>query len=516
MDNNDNLIALKGAELLNAIEQVKEKVLQSADIVEVISSAIDNVDIMSNGNFSCSCCFHSQSNPSVVIKPEQNTFDCYGCGARGNSLDFVFFSLAKENPVLKNMLPSQIISCRDKTLRGLVGDEKANLLKIKNEIKKLYDKSYVLLADRIEEIKGYPILSDGEKYILDYKKNRQYEIMRETAKFYYNVLRNDEQGSDAMKYCMEKRGFSRTVLDEMGVGYAPADAYFKLGKHLKNLGYSEMEIEGAGVVKTASIRTPSGADSLRLYDVFIDRVIVPIKDTEGRVVGLGGRLVSDNAKYAKYINTASTSEIYQKREILYNFDKASATKTKHDEVILCEGMLDCVSAQQALYSNCVASCGTALTEEHADLLASTFKIVIIAYDNDEAGNKAFKRAKEMLEGRGLEVHRVDLSSANVKDFNQLLCEKGEQGFSSLFSEQEVPTHKIGTFTFENFGKANAVELRKQLKSENISCNLQVNAKGDVIVKAPDFCENTVRRIQKELAQNNKNDVTKKKSTVMSL
>lgn len=490
MSNEVSLISLKGKELSEAIEAARNKVLAAADIVEVISSATPNVEIMSDGNFCCSCCFHDQTNPSVVINPEKQWFDCYGCGARGNVLDYVFFSLAKKNDTLKGMLPSQIIEYRDKSVKSLSENQKAEVLKVKSEVKRLYEKSYALLAQRLEEINGMPMFTAEEKFLLDYKKNRQYEIMREAANFYYKILRDEEQGALAMKYCAE-RGFTRTTLDEAGIGYAPGDAYYKLGKHLKNCGFSEMELEGAGVIKAVNKTLKDGSESSRAYDVFIDRVIIPIKDAQGRVVGLGGRLVSADTNYAKYINTASKSEVYQKREILYNFDIASKTPVKDGEVILCEGMLDCISAKQGFYANCVASCGTALTDEHADLLSRNFKKVIIAYDNDAAGNKAFERAKEMLESRGMEVYRVDLSPFNVKDFNELLKKQGEQSFAKLFASQNIPTYNVNSVKIVGFGKNNAIALRDELKKKNVPCRVAANANGDVMITYPDICKNIV-------------------------
>jgi len=153
--------------------------------------------------------------------------------------------------------------------------------------------------------------------------------------------------------------------------------------------------------------------------------------------------------------------------------------------------LDCISAKQGFYANCVASCGTALTDEHADLLSRNFKKVIIAYDNDAAGNKAFERAKKMLESRGMEVYRVDLSPFNVKDFNELLKKQGEQSFAKLFASQNIPTYNVNSVKIVGFGKNNAIALRDELKKKNVPCRVAANANGDVMITYPDICKNIV-------------------------
>ena len=310
------------------------------------------------------CPFHNEHTPSFNLYPENGSFYCFGCGAGGDIITFV------------------------------------------RRIENLdYIEAVKFLADRA----GLQMPQEGVDDSVSRLRRRIFEINRESAKFFHAMLKTP-QGKVGLDYFLQ-RGLLPATLTHFGLGFAP-DSRFALVNHLKAKGYSEEEMVQANV----AVRARSG----RAMDRFFNRVMFPIIDLRGNVIAFGGRILSDDKP--KYLNTADTL-VFKKSYGLFalNFAKNSA----QDQLILAEGYMDVIALHQAGFSNAVAGLGTALTSEQAHLIARYAKEVVIAYDSDEAGQKATARAISLLRNVGLLVKVLAIPQG--KDPDEFMRSYGQQG-----------------------------------------------------------------------------------------
>jgi DNA primase len=332
----------------NFIQQLK----LSCDIESVMSSY---VSIKKEGrNKKCLCPFHSEKTPSMVIYDETQSFFCFGCGAGGDIFTFV------------------------KRIENID-----------------YIESIKLLANRA----GMEIPDDFSDDKTSKMKARIYEANREAAKFFHTCLMSDI-GKVGLEY-FRKRNFTDVTIVHFGLGFAP-DSWDALTNHLKSKGFRFEEMEAAYLVS----KSKKGS----YYDQFRNRVIFPIIDLRGNVVGFGGRVLDDSKP--KYLNTAETLVFHKKRN-LYSLNFAK-TQIK-DKVILAEGYVDVISIYQAGFKNVVATLGTAITSEQARLLSTYAKEVVIAYDSDQAGQVATHRAINLLNEVGLSTKIIAMQGAKDPD-----------------------------------------------------------------------------------------------------
>lgn len=317
------------------------------------------------------CPFHNEKTPSFTVYPENGSFYCFGCGVGGDVFSFV------------------------------------------RQIENLdYIDAVKLLAER----SGVALPQDGYDDSMQKLKNTIFEINRETARFYHSYLMSPE-GKWALDYLMA-RGLSIATIKHFGLGAAP-DSWDSLIKHLKGLGYSIADMIQANVVGKSQRGT--------YYDRFRKRVMFPIINIRGRVIGFSGRAMPGEDKVGgKYVNTADTP-VYKKSENLFAMNYA---KNHCDErVILVEGNMDVISLHQAGFTNTVAALGTSFTDEQAKLLSRYTKEIVLVMDSDTAGQKAARRAGEILANTGIDIRVVLLPDG--KDPDEYIKKHGASRFKAL-------------------------------------------------------------------------------------
>lgn len=351
-------------------KDIIEEIRYRCDIEEVIGSYVTLKRAGSNRNGLCP--FHSEKTPSFTVFPATKSFYCFGCGAGGDVITFT---------------------------------------------QKIENLDYVGALEVLAKRAGIALPQDDAAFERGgVSRKRIYEINLEAAKFFRACLFDPQVGAEGMRYFSERRALSGAVIKHFGLGYAPND-FGMLTAHMRRKGYSEEEL----VTAFLSGRSQKTG---RLFDLYRGRVIFPVIDTAGNIVAFGGRVLDDSKP--KYINTQDTPG-FKKSKILYGFNYA-----RHhcmEQVILCEGYMDVIAMHAAGFENAVATLGTAITSEHARLLARYTKRVIINYDSDEAGQKAADKAMRLLDEVGLEVRVLKLTGA--KDADEYIRLYGKDAFRSL-------------------------------------------------------------------------------------
>ena len=242
-----------------------------------------------------------------------------------------------------------------------------------------------------------PVPEEEERSDADKLRRRVLDLNRDAARWYYDLLCSPE--GKAVQAYLDRRQIRKNIAVRFGMGASP-DRWDGLLTAMQRKGYTKQELLAAGLV----VNGKNG----RLYDKFRNRLMLPVIDTRGDVVGFGSRVI-DNSE-PKYMNTTETIT-YSKRRILYGLNLAK--KTKRPNIILCEGNLDVVTLHQAGFDNAVASMGTALTVEQTRLLSRFTKELVLCYDNDNAGQLATQRALELLNNSEFTVKVLKLPNRLV-------------------------------------------------------------------------------------------------------
>lgn len=348
------------------IEQLK----YASPIEEIVGSY---VTLKRQGrNLAGLCPFHSEKTPSFVVYPSDPNphYHCFGCGSGGDVITFV---------------------------RNIENLEYIEALKF--------------LCTRA----GLTLPDDNTDDRAARMKSRVLELNRETARFFHSCLKS-EDGRAGLHY-LTNRGLSIATIKKFGLGYSP-DSWDSLRGHLRGKGFSDEEMLAAAVVNKG--RNDS------VYDSFRGRVMFPIIDLRGNVIGFGGRAMSD--KGPKYLNSADTP-VFRKSRNLFALNLAKSTK--QDTLILAEGYMDVIAIHQAGFDNAVATLGTALTAEQSRLLAQYTKKIAIAYDSDAAGQAATKRAINLLDELDITVSVLEIQGA--KDPDEYIKKFGATRFGNLIS-----------------------------------------------------------------------------------
>ena len=319
------------------------------------------------------CPFHSEKTPSFTIYPENGSFYCFGCGVGGDVITFT----------------------------GLI----ENLD---------YIESVKLLAEK----SGITLPQDGYDDSMQKLRNRIYDINRESAKFFHNHLMS-EDGKWALQY-LTGRGLTLKTIKQFGLGAAP-DSWDALIKYLKGKGFTINEMITANVIGKSQKGT--------YYDRFRKRVMFPIINIRGNVVGFSGRAMpGDDKAGGKYVNTSDTP-VYKKSENLFGINYAKNNCS--EQIILVEGNMDVISLHQAGFNNAVAPLGTAFTSEQVNLIARYTKEIVLMLDSDAAGQKAIARASQLLEKTGLNIRVVVIP--NGKDPDEFIKKNGPDRFRALLT-----------------------------------------------------------------------------------
>ena len=318
------------------------------------------------------CPFHGEKTPSFSVAPDKGIYYCFGCHKGGGVINF------------------------EMEIEGLS-----------------YPDAVRALAQRV----GMEV-PDDEEYQSRYRKQeRLWALAKEAARLFVTQL-YAPTGAEGLRYA-QSRGMSKGTLTRFGIGFAP-DSWDSLCKAMRAKGYTDEELKDAGLV---SVSQKNG----NIFDRFRNRLMFPIIDVRGNVIGFGGRVMDNSTP--KYLNSPET-EIFNKRKNLFALNIAK--KTKLGYLILVEGYMDAIALHQYGFDCAVASLGTSLTEEHAVLLSRYTEQVVLIYDGDEAGQNATKRAIPMLEKAGLQVKVLQMRDA--KDPDEFLKKFGADRFKLLLEE----------------------------------------------------------------------------------
>ena len=317
------------------------------------------------------CPFHGEKTASFSVSPDKGIYYCFGCHKGGGAVNFMM------------------------EVEGLS-----------------YPDAVRALAKRA----GMQVPEDEQYQSRYHKQERLWALHKEAARFFHSQL-YAPVGKTALEYAFG-RGMSKGILTTFGVGYAP-DSWDSLVKAMKAKGYTEEELKESGLV---SVSQKNG----NIFDRFRDRLMFPIIDVRGNVIGFGGRIIKKDSDAAKYLNSPETL-IFNKRKNLFGLNLAK--KSKQGSLILVEGNIDVVSLHQYGFDNAIASLGTSLTEEQAALMTRYTDQVILIYDGDKAGQNATQRAIPILEKAGLQVKVLQIRDA--KDPDEFLKKFGADRFKLL-------------------------------------------------------------------------------------
>lgn len=351
-------------------ESFLQELKYKTDITDIVSTY---VSLKKRGSTLVGLCpFHNEKTPSFTVYPETQSFYCFGCGAGGDVVTFV---------------------------------------------RKIENLDYIDAVKLLCQRAGLQMPADGFDDSISKRRRRIYEANRAAAKYFHSVLMSEE-GSVALEYYRNRKLTLHTIR-KFGLGYAP-NKWDGLLKHLRSQGFTLTELYEAGLITKSK-------NNNNYYDFFRNRVITPIIDVRGNVIAFGGRVLDDSKP--KYINTNDTL-VYKKTNEVFglNFAKDSGKK----EIILCEGYMDVIAMNQAGFTNCIAGCGTALTEEQVHLISRYADEIILAYDNDDAGSKAVDKAIKLFNKTDIKI-RIP-SFAYGKDPDEIIKNVGVEKFGGMIEK----------------------------------------------------------------------------------
>lgn len=383
-------------------EQLIEQIRSKTDIVDIIS---EYVQLTKKGrNWFGLCPFHNEKTPSFSVSSDKQIYRCFGCHAGGNVYNFLMD--------IENIPFQQAVS---------------------------------RLGERIGihvDIQNDSIQKNNQSYTSEQKN--MIEAHEFAAQMFHHFLMNTEDGERALNYLI-KRGFTKEFIESNAIGWSLPD-WNTLTKVLENKGYSLDEMLQCGLV----VQSQNG----QYFDRFRGRIMFPIHDDFGEIIAFSGRTIDNLENEPKYLNSPE-SPIFKKSEILYNLHKARTSIRKKRQVILMEGFMDVLSANQGGLYNAVASMGTSLTEQQMTKLKRLTNNVIISYDGDNAGWEATKRAAEMLHNIQMKVdiaiipNQLDPDSYIRQNSAQVFIDQIIEKPHSYISFMMMYARKNKNFQYEN-------------------------------------------------------------------
>ncbi|MBC8630336.1 DNA primase [[Eubacterium] tenue] len=357
---------------MNDIKDKIEEIKSRSDIVKVIS---DYIKVQQSGaNYKGLCPFHGEKTPSFYINTSKQIYKCFGCGEGGDVINFI---MKIENLEFMDAVKLLAKDCGVEINTNM--DEQSKI--------------------RMEKIKKFQ------------------DLNTEAARYYFsNLIKQKNYGYEYLR----KRGLDDKIIKKFGLGYAPK-AWTNLMEYLIDKGYDKETLVECGLVTYKK-------DGNKYYDRFINRVIFPIFDYRGNVIGFGGRVLDDSLP--KYLNSPDTLA-FNKKYNLYGLNFARKNISDRT-MILVEGYMDLISLYQYGVRNVCATLGTALTLEQGNLLKRYVDTVIISYDSDDAGVKATLRAIDILTSSGINVKILDLK--DVKDPDEFIRKYGLSEYQRSIKE----------------------------------------------------------------------------------
>ena len=364
------------------LDEFVERVNERTDIYSVVSRYVQLTQ--KSGRFWGLCPFHNEKTASFCVTPDKGFFYCFGCGTGGNA--FKFLSLIEN-----------------------IG----------------YFDAVKLQAERL----GIP-LPERKASPEEERRRREEKILLKindaAQDFYHECLTKSARGEVGRKY-LAARGITAETIENFKLGFAPDEWENLVGKFTRQ-GYTPEQLENAGLV--AKRKNSSGC-----YDRFRARVMIPIADVFGHVVGFGGRIVgTENDASPKYLNTPETA-IFNKRQLLFGLDKSNRAINSAGAAVVVEGYMDAISLFSAGVQNVVATLGTAFTAEHAKAILHYARKIIFCYDSDEAGQRATIRALPIVQATGADVFIVKVPDG--KDPDEFIRKHGKAAFDKLLSNAQT-------------------------------------------------------------------------------
>lgn len=361
-------------------EELLERIKNANDIVSVLS---EYMTLQKKGQKYWGCCpFHNEKTPSFSVSPDKGFYYCFGCRAAGN--------------VFKFLMQHENISFPD-------------------AVERLAQRVGIDLPETVQSPRAHAEAKHIEKI---------FEANALASDFFHSCLVNSSVGAHGLSY-LQSRGLSQETITMFKLGFAPND-WGKLYNALNGRGIADEVLVDAGLCR----RSEKGN---RIYDYFRNRVMFPILDGRGRVVGFGGRVMDDSTP--KYLNTSET-KVFNKGHLLFAFDKAYRTIREKKQAILVEGYMDVISAHNRGVTNVVASLGTAFTLQQSQLLIRQANEIILAYDMDSAGQEATRKAIELTQNMDYKVRIASMPDG--KDPDDFIRNHGPKAFLNIVQGAITP------------------------------------------------------------------------------
>ena len=401
--------------MLSPVEQIKSKL----DIVDVIS---EYFPLKQAGvNFKARCPFHEEKTPSFMVNKERQFYHCFGCSESGDIFSFI---------------------------------QKMENIEFPEALKILANKAGVKLPEYNPELTNL--------------KTRIIDIQYQTAEWFYAQLTNSQVGKKALNYLKDKRKLTDKTIKEWQLGYAP-ESWDALTKYLKSKNFTDQEILQSGLVvakaEAAHIQNSAGS----YYDRFRDRIMFPIEDYHGNVVGFTGRALRQE-EAAKYINSPQTLA-YNKSEAIFGLYKAKQAIKDIGKVIIVEGNMDVVASHQAGVVNVVAVSGTALTFEQIKILQRYTNNIIFAFDADEAGLRATERSIVLAWQQEANVRVIAFNKSLGKDPDEII-QKDPAKWQLLINSAQLAMDYFFEVNFSKY-KDDSIESKKEIANRLINLIIKI-------------------------------------------
>lgn len=414
------------------------------DIVELISQYVQLK--RAGSNMSGLCPFHNEKTPSFMVFPKTRSYYCFGCGAGGDVVTFVMNVAGLGYRDAVEFLANRV---------GMVMEKDEN-------------------APRQSEV----------------RRDRVVAATTEAARFFYKALLSP-QGEHARQY-LKKRQLEGLTVKRFGVGYAP-DSWNALADHLGAMGFTPKELEAAFLCKTGK--------NGRLYDIFRNRLVFPLIDVNGDVLGFSARRLNE-ADERKYVNTSDTPA-FKKSKFVFGLNIAK--NSGEGSLIMCEGCMDAVALHQAGFSNAVATLGTAITSEQARLISRVATQVYLSYDGDKAGQNATLKGIRLLNEVGVNVKI--LSMGDMKDPDEYIKKYGKEAFKRVI---EGSTGQIDYKLNEIASRYNMDVPEEKLRAYNEMCGYAATLSG---MASKEICASRISALTSVSVPVTIRDITRKAESV---
>lgn len=371
-----------------------------SDDIQIIKDKIDVVDLVgeyvqlkpAGVNQKGLCPFHQEKTPSFMVSRERQNWHCFGCGKGGDIFTFI---------------------------------EEMEGMEFKESLKFLADKA------------GVQLTKSFHNEAQSSQKNRIKDINRAAASFYHNFLLKMDVSQDARDY-LRQRALTQITIEQWQIGFIP-DQWDLLTKYLLKKGYSIDDLIACGLtIKKDGDTSTNSAYALRgFYDRFRGRIMFPIWDVHDNVVGFTGRVLVETEKSGgKYVNTPQTS-VYDKSRVVFGLNKAKKEIRQKDLIVVVEGQMDVIACHEAGMVNVVATSGTAFTMEQIRLLKRYSNNMNMAFDSDEAGEKAAKRGISLAIQAGMNVKVIQVPEGSGKDPDEVIKKNKQVWFMAVENAQNV-------------------------------------------------------------------------------